>query len=133
VQIGRYANAKQYRRVHRELKKLKGRLGRVARDLERKTAAWDAVPEAMPGNWPSRTASSPSNGRVPTSCTACMRRRWSASSKGKAHKRYEIGVKIGIVACLKEPFILAAHALPAAVKHSVVCESIYAASLSGVA
>jgi transposase, IS5 family len=33
-------------------------------------------------------------------------------SKGKAHKRYEFGVKVGVVACLKKPFILAAHALP---------------------
>ena len=47
VQIGRYAHAKQYRRMHRELKKLKGRLGRVVRDLERKTSAWDVVPEAL--------------------------------------------------------------------------------------
>jgi transposase, IS5 family len=31
---------------------------------------------------------------------------------GKAHKRYEFGVKVGVVACLKKPFILAAHALP---------------------
>ena len=33
-------------------------------------------------------------------------------SKGKAHKRYEFGVKVGVVASLKKPFILAAHALP---------------------
>jgi transposase, IS5 family len=44
VQIGRYAHAQQYRRMHRKLKKLKGRLGRVVRDLERKTSAWDVVP-----------------------------------------------------------------------------------------
>ena len=47
AQIGRYAHAKQFRRMHRELKKLKGRLGRVVRDLERKTASWDVVPEAL--------------------------------------------------------------------------------------
>jgi IS5 family transposase len=33
-------------------------------------------------------------------------------SKGKAHKRYEFGVKVGVVASLRTPFILAAHALP---------------------
>ena len=32
-------------------------------------------------------------------------------SKGKAHKRFEFGVKVGVVASLKRPFILAAHAL----------------------
>jgi hypothetical protein len=49
AQIGRYAHAKQFRRMHRELKKLKGRLGRVVRDLERKTASWDVIPEALTG------------------------------------------------------------------------------------
>ena len=33
-------------------------------------------------------------------------------SKGKAHKRYEYGVKVGVVASLRTPFILAAHSLP---------------------
>jgi len=47
AQIGRYAHAKQLRRMHRELKKLKGQLGRVVRDLERKTSSWDVVPEAL--------------------------------------------------------------------------------------
>jgi IS5 family transposase len=47
VQIGRYAHTKQFRRMHRELKKLKGRLGRVVRDLERKTASWDTKLEAL--------------------------------------------------------------------------------------
>jgi len=47
VQIGRYAHAKQFRRMHRELKKLKGRSGRVVRDVERKTASWDTKPEAL--------------------------------------------------------------------------------------
>jgi transposase, IS5 family len=33
-------------------------------------------------------------------------------SKGKAQKRYECGVKVGVVACLKKPSIPASHALP---------------------
>ena len=33
-------------------------------------------------------------------------------SKGKAHKRYEFGVEVGIVTALNRPFVLAAHALP---------------------
>ena len=47
VQIGHYAHARQFRRLHRGFKKLRGRLGRMGRDLERKTAAWDAVPEIV--------------------------------------------------------------------------------------
>ena len=41
--------------------------------------------------------------------------RYSEEFKAKvieAHKRYEFGVKVGVVASLRKPFILAAHALP---------------------
>ena len=41
------AHAKQYRRMHRELKKFKVRLGRVVRDLERKATSCDVVPAAL--------------------------------------------------------------------------------------
>ncbi len=106
VQIGRYAHAKQFRRMHRELKKLKGRLGRVVRDLERKTASWDAKPEALAH-------------RLLTQQRTGTQELYSLHApevecltKGKAHKRYEFGVKVGVVASLKKPFILAAHALP---------------------
>ena len=112
VQIGRYAHAKQYRRMHRELKKLKGRLGRVVRDLERKTASWDVVPEAL-------TRELALAQRLLTQQRTGSNKLYSLHapeaecvSKGKAHKRYEFGVKVGVVACLKKPFILAAHALP---------------------
>ena len=77
AQIGRYAHAKQFRRMHRELKKLKGRLGRVVRDLEHKTASWDVVPEALTRELAlAQRVFSTSNGPVPTSCTACMHPRW---------------------------------------------------------
>ena len=33
-------------------------------------------------------------------------------SEGKAHRRYEFGVEVGIVTALNRPFVLAAHALP---------------------
>jgi IS5 family transposase len=112
AQIGRHAHAKQYRRMHQELKKLKGRLGRVVRDLERKTASWDAVPETM--NRELALAQ-----RLLTQERTGSNKLYSLHapeaeciSKGKAHKRYEFGVKVGVVAYLKKPFILAAHALP---------------------
>jgi IS5 family transposase len=112
AQIGRYAHAKQYRRMHRELKKLKGRLGRVVRDLERKTASWDAVPETMTRELAlaQRLLSQERSGS--NKLYSLHAPEAECISKGKAHKRYEFGVKVGVVACLKKPFILAAHALP---------------------
>ena len=51
----------------------------------------------------------------PLGCEALLRRTivsGMTDSKGKAHEHYEFGVKVGVVACLKKPFIRAAHALP---------------------
>jgi transposase, IS5 family len=112
AQIGRYAHAKQFRRMHRELKKLKGRLGRVVRDLERKTASWDVVPEALTRELAlaHRLLSQQRTGA--NKLYSLHAPEVECISKGKAHKRYEFGVKVGVVASLKKPFILAAHALP---------------------
>jgi IS5 family transposase len=38
VQIGRYAHAKQYKRMKKAIKTLKTRVGRVHREIERKVA-----------------------------------------------------------------------------------------------
>jgi IS5 family transposase len=47
IKVSRYAHARQFKRMRKALKQLKGRLGRVVRDIERKTAAWQVVPEAL--------------------------------------------------------------------------------------
>jgi glycosyltransferase involved in cell wall biosynthesis len=81
-------------------------------DLERKTASWDVVPEAL-------TRELALAHRLLTQQRTGANKLYSLHapeaeciSKGKAHKRYEFGVKVGVVASLKKPFILAAHALP---------------------
>jgi IS5 family transposase len=98
--------------MRKALKQLKGRFGRVVRDVERKSAAWASVPEALAHEMQLAKrllAQQPKSSKRLYSLHApeveCI-------SKGKAHKRYEFGVKVGIVASLKKPFILAAHALP---------------------
>ncbi len=112
AQIGRYAHAKQFRRMHRELKKLKGRLGRVVRDLERKTASWDGVPEALTRELALAQRLLNQQRTGANKLYSLHAPEVECISKGKAHKRYEFGVKVGVVASLKKPFILAAHALP---------------------
>ncbi len=74
AQIGCYGHSKQFRRMRRELKKLRGRLGRVVRDLERKTTSWNLVSETLTGELTlalrlfnrQRTGSSLDNSRVET-------------------------------------------------------------------
>ena len=81
IKVGRYAHAKQFKRMNRALKKLKGQLGRVYRDLLRKLPAGaelkvlqqQAIEHA--GRLLKQTRHSK------TSFTVCMRRRWNASAR----------------------------------------------------
>ncbi len=51
VQVGRYAHARQMRRMRRELKRLKTYLGRVYRDVARKVAGDEGSPFALLVCW----------------------------------------------------------------------------------
>jgi IS5 family transposase len=95
IKVSRYAYARQYRRMRKALKQLKGRLGRVVRDIEPKTASWPTLPESLANEL--------------TLARRLLAQQPNGSSKSKAHKRYELGVKVGVVASLRAPFILAAH------------------------
>ena len=112
VKVGRYAHARQYRRMRKALKQLKGRLGRVVRDIERKSAAWGEVPEALAHELALARRLLVQQPKDKHKLYSLHAPEVECISKGKAHKRYEFGVKVGVVSALKSPFILAAHALP---------------------
>ena len=110
AKAGRYAHARQYRRMRRELKRLRTYLGRVYRDVGRKIAG-DAGQEArfvrLLGLVERLLAQQPEDTNKLYSLHApeavCI-------AKGKAHKRYEFGCKVGIAATNKEGLFLAAKA-----------------------
>jgi IS5 family transposase len=112
IKASRYAHARQYRRMRKALKQLKGRLGRVVRDIERKTADWPTLPDALVQELAlaKRILAQQPKGR--NKLYSLHAPEVECISKGKAHKRYEFGVKVGVVASLRTPFILAAHTLP---------------------
>ncbi len=117
IKVGRYAHAKQFKRMNREIKFLRTRLGRVIRDIRRKIegdevlGAVFAVPLIKAGQirgqkqrqrgWKLYSWHAPE-----TECIA----------KGKAHKPYEFGVKVSLTTtnkrCKGGQFILHAKALP---------------------
>ena len=117
MMAGRYAHAKQFKRAGRELKFLRTRLGRLIRDIGRKTEGDDALHEDF---------------AVPLSKAMQIRRQrqqqrgwklyaWHAPEtecigKGKAHRPYEFGVKVSIATtnrrCKGGQFVLHAKALP---------------------
>ncbi len=110
AKAGRYAHAKQYKRMRRELKRLRTYLGRVYRDVGRKIAG-DDEQEArfarLLGLVERLLAQQPKDKNKLYSLhdpeVVCI-------AKGKAHKRYEFGCKVGIAATNREGLFLAAKA-----------------------
>ncbi len=110
TKAGRYAHAKQFKRMRRELKRLRTYLGRVLRDVSRKIAgkaALEARFARLLGLVARLLAQQPKDKMKLYALHApevvCI-------SKGKAHKRYEFGCKVGIAATNKEGLFLAARA-----------------------
>ena len=111
--IGRYGHAKQYKRMRKAVKKIKGCFGRVLRDLERQAKAQDKgltdKQEALLKQAWRLLEQKPKSKNKLYSLHApevdCL-------SKGKAHKRYEFGVKASIATTVKEAFIIGARSYP---------------------
>lgn len=97
LMAGRYAHAKQFKRMNRELRFLRTRLGRLIRDIRRKTAGDEALEEAFAG---------PFSKAMQIRRQRQQQRGWKLHSwhapetecigKGKAHKPWEFGCKVSI-------------------------------------
>jgi len=108
---GRYAHARQMQRAKREQKRLKTYLRRVIRDVERKLDQQATHPKlkrlleiakrihAQQRNDKNKVYS------VHALEVECI-------AKGKAHKPYEFGVKVGVVSTSKENFVVGMKAFP---------------------
>jgi IS5 family transposase len=110
VQVGRYAHAKQMKRKRKAQRKLKTYLGRVVRDIERKINNNPALSALFDADLckARRLLTQQRNSKnklysIDAPEVECI-------SKGKAHKRYEFGVKVGVVSTSKEGFILGCQA-----------------------
>ena len=108
VQVGRYAHAKQFRRMRKALKTLKGYTGRVMRDLRRHLS------DIPTGPLRDRVAAklalvshllhqAPRGG---DKIYALHEPEVDCISKGKARVRYEFGCKVSIATTLGEGFIV---------------------------
>ena len=108
LQVGRYAHAKQFRRMRKALKILKGYTGRVMRDLRRHLGDIPA------GSLRDRVAAKlalvshllhqqPKGG---DKIYALHEPEVDCISKGKARVRYEFGCKVSIATTLDEGFVV---------------------------
>jgi IS5 family transposase len=101
IKVGRYAHAKQFRRMRKALKKLKCRLGRVERDILRQISGNESLEEdfrmALYKAFLIRTQKPRDKVKIYS---------WHAPeveciAKGKAHKPYEFGVKASVTTPMK--------------------------------
>jgi len=93
IMVGRYAHAKQFKRMRNRLKKLKTWLGRVLRDLRRKVPRPDFALDELLKLCERLHAQQRTDKKKLYSLhepeVMCI-------SKGKAHKRYEFGQKVSV-------------------------------------
>jgi IS5 family transposase len=110
IKAGRYAHARQYRRMKRELRRLRTYLGRVYRDVGRKIAGDETLQARfgrLLGLVERLLAQQPKDKNKLYSLhapeVACI-------AKGKARTPYEFGCKVGIATTNREDFVVAAKA-----------------------
>jgi IS5 family transposase len=113
AQIGRYAHARQFKRMHRAVRTLRTRVGRVQREIERRL---DELPESVRSgarHLLERT------GRILTQRKKDKNKLYALHApeveciaKGKARTPYEFGVKVSIATTLKEGLVVGMRSMP---------------------
>lgn len=105
---GRYAHAKQMKRARKETKRLRTFLGRVIRDIKRKTENPDTrlknLLELSERIYNQKREDTNKVYSVHAPEVECI-------SKGKAHKRYEFGCKVAIATTSKNNWVVGSEAL----------------------
>lgn len=116
VRSQRYAHARQMNRAKAQTRKLRTYLGRVIRDIGRKTQLNGAGQERMARllQIAQRIHSQPRTRAQgdPPKLYSVHAPEVECIAKGKVHKQYEFGVKVGIVSTNKESFVIGARSLP---------------------
>lgn len=109
IQTSRYAHAKQFRRMRRELRRLRTWLGRVLRDIRRQQPAGDENLESLLTLCERLHRQQPTDSGKLYSLhepdVVCI-------SKGKAHKRYEFGQKIALATSNRRNWIVGIELCP---------------------
>lgn len=113
TQVGRYAHAKQYKRMRAAIKTLRTRVGRVQRDVQRQLAKLPEQVQAKGQDLLQRV------GRILTQKTKDKNKLYALHapeveciSKGKARNPYEFGVKVTVATTLKEGLVVGMRSMP---------------------
>ena len=111
LKANRYAHARQYRRMRREVKTLRTYLGRVVRDIERKIASDPTRQGQFAEELSLARRLLKQQQHDKNKLYSLHAPEVECLAKGKAHKRYEFGVKVSIAATNKSNFVVGAMAL----------------------
>lgn len=108
-QAGRYAHARQYRRMQREIRKLRTWLGRVIRDVQRKsTAISDALRTKLETARRLHAQRRDSKNKL----YALHAPEVECIAKGKARTPYEFGVKVSVAVTAREGLVVGMRSMP---------------------
>jgi len=113
AQIGRYAHARQFKRMKKAVRTLRTRVGRVHREVQRQLHLLPEAAQAKVQELLQRT------GRILTQRTKDKNKLYALHapeveciSKGKARTPYEFGVKVSIATTLKEGLVVGMRSMP---------------------
>ncbi len=112
LRTNRYGHARQLRRMRRQVKKLRTYLGRVVRDIERKTADEPELQAVFADELSLARRLLGQQRTDRNKLYSVHAPEVECISKGKAHKRYEFGVKASIATTNKSNFVVGGLALP---------------------
>lgn len=114
LQVGRYAHARQFKRMRKALRTLRGYAGRIMRDIRRQLdavpagAVRDTVLEMLARVSKLLHQAPKSRGKI----YALHEPDVDCISKGKARVRYEFGCKVSIATTIDEGFVVGMRAMP---------------------
>jgi IS5 family transposase len=134
LMAGRYAHAKQFKRMRRELKKLKTFLGRVYRDICRKIGGNDQLEARFARLLGLVERLLAQKTKDKNKLYALHAPEVACIAKGKARTPYEFGCKVGIATTNREGLVLAAKAFAGNPYdgHTLADTVAQAANMSGV-
>ncbi len=108
-QAGRYAHAKQYRRMQRQVRKLRTWLGRVLRDVRRKGGE---LSEALQVKMAVSQRLFEQKRDSKNKLYALHAPKVECIAKGKARTPYEFGVKVSVAVTAKEGLVVGMRSMP---------------------
>lgn len=113
-QVGRYAHARQFRRMRKGLRRLKGYTGRVMRDIQRQLEAVTdaALRERIEGEIALTGRLLRQRPKDKRKLYALHEAEVDCISKGKARIRYEFGCKVSVATTHREGFVVGMRAMP---------------------